>query len=401
VERCPEGWACAAVTLFGDTDRTLVCLPRPSDACADCPEIADSGGQTELPDASADAVTDPGVSDPGGDGPAANDPGADLPQGELAPQDTTGDAAPRCGDGVCRPDLGESVASCPGDCSVCGDRVCSPGEAPQVCPEDCCAVQGAGAGCGDGLCIGYGCGENPESCPQDCGTACGDGICDRGESPEACPVDCAAACGDCLCEGGESFVDCPVDCGGGSSCRPLPSGGEEGPRFCAGSNFGVPRADASLEIIFVATGTESSQRQISFYLTAFRDLKGTHRPDLVHAHLVAGLELDGCEASGVKAEPAVNYRAVASATGGTTASVCDTGYDRTLLELGKRVLGPPRELPLTRRQAPSGEAMYRGGERCHDYILDSVNASVRVEPGGDCDVGDSEDLRYSYYTLCY
>ncbi|MCX5746718.1 MAG: kelch repeat-containing protein [Proteobacteria bacterium] len=46
---------------------------------------------------------------------------------------------PRCGDGVCNPDL-ETCRSCSGDCActpLCGDLFCDPGEDPSSCPGDC------------------------------------------------------------------------------------------------------------------------------------------------------------------------------------------------------------------------------------------------------------------------
>jgi len=156
-----------------------------------------------------------------------------------------------CGNNLCESNLGETggpEGNCLIDCS-CGNSVCDPGEKPQNCHKDCC---NGGKGttedklCGDGLCIGYACGEDNESspyyCPKDCHPQCGNGICDKGEGPdesyaypcpedckwqkcgdgictagdggpEKCPQDCAAKCGDCICAGGENYITCPNDCG--------------------------------------------------------------------------------------------------------------------------------------------------------------------------------------------
>ncbi|MBM4397857.1 MAG: hypothetical protein FJ087_19505, partial [Deltaproteobacteria bacterium] len=166
-----------------------------------------------------------------------------------------------CGNGTCEPQCGE-FETCLVDCTiVCGNGKCEITESPLACPEDCCRSAG-GAGCGDGACLGFGCGESPATCPADCGTACGNAACDKGESPQSCAADCdwtwcgngvcdfdeagpdgcladcEPACGDCDCEGTEGWLACPVDCGycGDGVCSPCPSRYESAdtcPRDCA------------------------------------------------------------------------------------------------------------------------------------------------------------------------
>jgi hypothetical protein len=64
-----------------------------------------------------------------------------------------------CGDGVCQPEVNESVSSCRADCGTCGD----------------------------GVCFGS---ENAGNCYSDC--HCGNGVCDAGETPSTCSADCRA-----------------------------------------------------------------------------------------------------------------------------------------------------------------------------------------------------------------
>lgn len=66
--------------------------------------------------------------------------------------------------------------------------------------------------CGDGICSE---GENPLNCPQDCSSVCGDGMCTGNETPLTCPADCPPVCGDGICSSGENSQNCPVDCGSG------------------------------------------------------------------------------------------------------------------------------------------------------------------------------------------
>lgn len=191
--------------------------------------------------------------------------------------------ATTCGNGLCDSMSGETLATCPCDCRICGDGVCSPCEGPQVCPVDCCG------GCGDGACKGFDCGENPKTCPQDCGTACGDKVCEKGENPtgcpedcawqacgngvceagdggvEACPADCGPTCGNCTCEKGEDWLTCPIDCGccGDRICSPCARPGiEDGgtcPIDCA---VGMLAARPKLDILWVVDdSTSMSQEQ--------------------------------------------------------------------------------------------------------------------------------------------
>lgn len=74
----------------------------------------------------------------------------------------------------------------PSSATGCGDNVCSVGESPASCPEDC---------------------EKP-----DAGVTCGNTKCDAGETHSTCPADCPAVCGDTKCEGSETQSTCPVDC---------------------------------------------------------------------------------------------------------------------------------------------------------------------------------------------
>ncbi|MBT8048270.1 MAG: hypothetical protein HKN57_10310 [Xanthomonadales bacterium] len=135
-------------------------------------------------------------------------------------------AKPSCGDNKCSG--GETVASCPEDCSdepppedVCNDGICGPSESFESCPADCDAPQCNNDGvcnagedclsCGD--CAGrtggkpknrYCCGADTcdaSRCGADCGAAvpeCGNGIveygeeCDDGGVSETCDLFCNA-----------------------------------------------------------------------------------------------------------------------------------------------------------------------------------------------------------------
>ncbi len=238
--------------------------------CSSSSEATDSGGGAT--DTATDTVTDTAtVTDTGPDTATVTDTATDTDTGTVT--DTAADPGPAadpgeppcepreeacdgedndcdgetdegfpelcgCGDGTCSAEMGETRPSCPCDCSACGDGTCSPcGESPLTCKQDCCQTPDGTSYCGDGYCMGFGCGEDPRNCSVDCGGECGNGVCERGEhplwcpkdckrqvcgnnvceptdgGPEECSEDCAAECGDCVCQGTEGWLDCPTDCG--------------------------------------------------------------------------------------------------------------------------------------------------------------------------------------------
>lgn len=100
-----------------------------------------------------------------------------------------------CGNGAC--DVGESCASCSGDCgrctqAHCGDGTCGRRESCATCAADC----GACPGCGNKVCDAS---ETCASCSADCGRCgaefCGNGTCGRRESCTACARDCCPGTG--------------------------------------------------------------------------------------------------------------------------------------------------------------------------------------------------------------
>ncbi len=259
--RCPAG--------FGCTSRGLVPGAKPGWVCAPVEEAGCCAVVTKWSDSHCERGNEHGVCagvqvclGTIGWGPCqALIPAAEVCDGQDNDCDGGRDEdlgeSCGCGDGECAGEAaGETALTCPTDCAARGDGVCSPGENPLSAPEDCCSGPGGGNGCGDGRCLGYGCGENPDTCPSDCGTACGNAVCERGENPHACPedcqshvcgnrvcepadggpdlcpVDCGAACGNCVCEGGEDFQACPIDCGscGDGVCSPCLLIGE--PTLC-------------------------------------------------------------------------------------------------------------------------------------------------------------------------
>ncbi|MDP2692947.1 MAG: hypothetical protein Q8O88_04880, partial [bacterium] len=131
-----------------------------------------------------------------------------------------------CGDGTCNG--AETLATCPSDCTVCGDTIITP---PEICDSNsqvCTTgsgypgLQSCGASCsswntcvtalfcGDSICNGT---ETGVSCANDC-SVCGDGVCTGLETTASCSSDCST-CGDGLITGSEACDDSGIVVGDG------------------------------------------------------------------------------------------------------------------------------------------------------------------------------------------
>ncbi|MDC0670933.1 FG-GAP-like repeat-containing protein [Nannocystis radixulma] len=126
-------------------------------------------------------------------------------------QNCPDDCGPCDNDGACEPP--ENAQNCPNDCDYdgyCGDDFCtSPPETEENCPDDCLPEPTDGGECGNGVCDDN---ETPTSCPEDC-AVCGDDICSAGEE-QTCPEDCdgaSASDGQCPDTAGGVDGQCQLD----------------------------------------------------------------------------------------------------------------------------------------------------------------------------------------------
>lgn len=106
-------------------------------------------------------------------------------------------------------------------------------------------------------------------------------------------------------------------------------------------NLGFYRPDARLAVIVVTDEDDHSDKDPSFYLQFFRNLKGPANADKVTVHGVLG---NGCSTASGNGD---RYGVVISGTGGTTESICTSDWGRSLVNLAQSTFGFSLRFPLT------------------------------------------------------
>lgn len=92
-----------------------------------------------------------------------------------------------CGDNIC--DLTETLNSCPQDCSICGDEICS---ASESCPLDCDTTPEPGTDPDPDPDPVSPTNPTTPTTPTQPANQCGNGICNLDETEDSCPSDCAS-----------------------------------------------------------------------------------------------------------------------------------------------------------------------------------------------------------------
>ncbi len=225
---------CGVATL---TKEAIVCSECPEQSCGDsrCEGTERAACEPNAVGCLACAEDCAGPSCGDGDCSGAESP-ANCPQdcaGACEPSDKSclGTQTRVCradGSGYDIFDCGTIGLTCAaGNCvalGVCGNLFCDVGETPASCPGDCSTTCNPNATRCSGTTL-FTCNANGSAeASTDCATlsqvcvsgecrpadVCGNGLCEAGEDLD-CPGDCAAECGNAVCENGED-VSCPADC---------------------------------------------------------------------------------------------------------------------------------------------------------------------------------------------
>ncbi len=136
---------------------------------------------------------------------------------------------------------------------------------------------------------------------------------------------------------------CDEDCVEPYSCVSHPTLGSG----CGGYNRGFLRDDASLEIVFVSDEEDQSRADLTFFIDFFSSIKGTLNDTLFHASAIVGPR-GGCSSGDGDAAEGERYIDVTDATGGESASICDSEFSVALESIGTRAFGLRRQFFLSR-----------------------------------------------------
>lgn len=168
---------------------------------------------------------------------------------------------------------------------------------------------------------------------------------------------------------------------------------------CGGYNRSFLREDASLEIVFVSDEEDQSRGTIEFYIDFFASIKGAANSSLFHASAIVGPR-GGCTDSGGAADAGDRYIDVADATGGVTASICDTDFSATLATIGERAFGLRVQWFLSRIADPATVVVTDSdGSTMGGWSYDESTNSVVFTDATAPLPGEAFDV--SYTALCF
>ena len=190
---------------------------------------------------------------------------------------------------------------------------------------------------------------------------------------------------------------CDEECVEPYSCVSHPTLGSA----CGGYNRGFLREDASLEIVFVSDEEDQSRADLTFFIDFFSSIKGVLNDTLFHASAIVGPP-GGCSSAAGDAVEGERYIGVSDATGGETASICDSEFSTVLESIGERAFGLRRQFFLSRVADPATVEMYdlascAGSSRTPrttGWIYDRDANAVVFDEGAEPPADDCFEVEY-------
>ena len=125
------------------------------------------------------------------------------------------------------------------------------------------------------------------------------------------------------------------------------------PPLLNGNNAGFVRASAKLFIVFVSDEEDQSpdgnaSQAPSYFVNAFRNVKGVNNPSLISTSAIAGDVPNGC----ATAMAGARYKVVVDDIGGVFSTICTNNFAPALQAIGIEATQPQAEFFLTRVAIP-------------------------------------------------
>lgn len=208
---------------------------------------------------------------------------------------------------------------------------------------------------------------------------------------------------DCMFRVGTNGVF--IEAGLGGAMRALERAQSEDQDLNSNPNAGFLRPDAKLAIVTMSDEEDQSVEQDILMRDYFFSVKGSHRPDRVSVHAIAGpTGADGFDTSCTAinrggAEPGFRYRWMAQETGGVFQSICESNWRPVLRELGLNVFTPLDEWDLS-QPADEGtlEVLVNGvpvaSSEAEGYVYRAASNSVRFAPAATPPPGADVSIHY-------
>lgn len=146
----------------------------------------------------------------------------------------------------------------------------------------------------------------------------------------------------------------------------------------SGENRAFRRVDAALHVVVVSDSDDESEAVLgedpAQAATAFMAAETARTGREARLSAIVGDPVVGCTWEGGSAEPGDRYQAVAEATGGTTASICDADLSGVATALGERSASWPTRFALQARPDPDSARVWLDDVRLQEGF------SVEADP---------------------
>ena len=166
---------------------------------------------------------------------------------------------------------------------------------------------------------------------------------------------------------------------------------------CGGQNRGFMRDNAALHVIYLSDEEDQSPKPVATYIDFLKNLKGVGYGELVKGHAIVGTPGSSCGA-----DTGQRYIEVAKATGGKTASICDSNFSAALEDLSGGIFGAQYKYHLSRFPDPSTLTVTIDNVPCTvGWTFDPLSVAVVFAKTAACLPQPGNVVKIHYKAMCF